>query len=56
MRYITTGGVLWVGWGLDSLCGESIMGSLVCHLPLCSGSQYQFVPTISLLHNGDDKP
>jgi len=41
MRDITTGGGLWVGWCLDSLCGGSIMGSLVCHLPLCSRSQYQ---------------
>jgi len=32
---------LRVGWCLDSLCGGSIMGSLVCHLPLCSWSQYQ---------------
>jgi len=42
MQYITTGGTLWVGWCLDSLCGGSIMGSLVCHLPLYSRSQYQW--------------
>jgi len=49
MRYITTVGALWVGWCLDSLCGGSIMGSVVCHLPLCSRSQYQW--GIHLLDN-----
>ena len=33
---------LQVGWCLDSLCGGSITGSLVCHLPLCFQSQYQW--------------
>jgi len=33
---------LQVGWCLDSPCGESITGSLVWHLSLCSQSQYQW--------------
>ena len=28
---------LWVGWCLDSLCGGSIMGSLICHYPSVVG-------------------
>ena len=28
---------LWVGWCLDSLCGGSIMGSLICHYPSVFG-------------------